>query len=207
VVAGGGYEERIPHSLSRTLERLAVAVVVDDIVTSGSLEGRRKLDRHQPVYLFRGQHSRGQQTSPPRRLAGVDQDHGIELGWVRSFEQQWNVTDNNPIAAPARLTQQREPAPVHRGMDDPVQCTQRLRLGQNLGSKFLPIQSPIGKDHRGTESLRDGGEHRLSRGLELADQLVGIDDGGPPAAEQLGHRRFAGSNVSGEGDREHGEKV
>jgi hypothetical protein len=89
-------------------------------------------------------------------------------------------------------------------MDQPVEIGQGRGVAQHAAAEGVAVQPAGPVEQVRAEPPADGGEHGAARRLDLARQLVGVDQGGAPLAEQGGHRRFAGGDVPGEGDVEHG---
>ncbi len=85
-------------------------------------------------------------------------------------------------------------------MHDGIEGGERVLVGHDPAPESCPIQRAVVADHPRTELFGDGSEYRRARGLNVPHELVGIDQGRPPAGKACPYRRLSGGGVSGEGD-------
>ena len=124
----------------------------------------------------------------PRRAAGRRRRRPLRVGRER---------DGEP---PRRLE-------ADRGVHDRVEPPDRVHVPEDARPERRTIERPVGGEHRSPELGRDVGEHRRSRALHVADDLVGVDDDCAPFGEPRGDRGFTRGDATGECDKRHGTRM
>ena len=144
-----------------------------------------------------------------RRVAVVADDHllvvdatdGHTLVGVVLAEQR-EVEHDHPLGR-AVLVDLALDLRLHRRVDDAVEVLQRRFVLEHDRRDGSPIEGAVVEDDVLTEALGHRVEHRTARRLEVAGDLIGIDDDGAALGEHRRHGRLAGADTAGQPDQDH----
>lgn len=134
----------------------------------------------------------------------VDDDEPIEVV-AAGFDQERDVEEHDLIRF-GQLVQSPLDLGPDDGMDDGVQAGELVDVTEDPGGEPTTVEFPVGKEDVVTELGDHRGQHRLPRPLELAGDLVGVDDGETSVGEHRRHGRLSTADAPGEADEVHGVK-
>ena len=88
-------------------------------------------------------------------------------------------------------------------MGDGIEVEPGLLVGEGHGGQGLAVDGPVGGDDAGPEAVDQRLVGRTAGRHDVAGHLVGVDEHGAPADQQVGHGRLARADATGEADGQH----
>ncbi len=92
-------------------------------------------------------------------------------------------------------------------MHDRVEPCDGIRVAEHAAAERGAVERTVFAQHPVPEFGCDRGEHGRARPLDVADDLIGVDDHGAVLGEATGDRGLAGGDASGEGDEWHASRM
>ncbi len=131
----------------------------------------------------------------------VDDDRGRQP-LARVLAEQREVEDDDAIGARVRVDLRLDLG-LHRGMHDAVEVVERLLVAEHDRGHGRTVERAVLVDDVGAEAVGHRIEQRRSRRLQIAGDLVGVDDRRAPLGEHRRHRRLSRSDSSGQSHDDH----
>src|SRR5262249_53763464 len=145
----------------------------------------------------------GRPAPDPLLLRRRHEENAVVLVLGPRLEEEARLADGDARAGPGRLPEAALPLLADDRVDAGLERVAHGRIAEHDLGDPHPVDRSRAVEHLRTEEVAGGVVGRTAGAVELANELVGVEDGGAAVGEHPGDRALARRESPGQPDAEH----